>query len=77
YMKERRDYLEQHGYYIRKLNQAYFAFYGTYANMPSSVDPIGVAMRALRGEQPDLHTFLDKVVTLKSKEQLFNLITSD
>ena len=29
YMDEQRDYLQTQGYYIRKLNQAYFAFYGT------------------------------------------------
>ncbi len=30
YMDRRRDALQQHGYTIRKLNQAYFAFYGSY-----------------------------------------------
>ncbi|MBI2958564.1 MAG: hypothetical protein HYY32_06960, partial [Chloroflexi bacterium] len=30
YMEERRLYLWQNGYHIRKLNQAYFAFHGSY-----------------------------------------------
>ncbi|OAI40798.1 hypothetical protein AYO38_05090 [bacterium SCGC AG-212-C10] len=40
-MEERRLYFEQNGIYIRKLNQAYFAFYGTYAASPESSNPIG------------------------------------
>lgn len=74
YMAERRDYLEQNGYYIRKLNQAYFAFYGTYADSPASVDPIGDAMRALRAQSSSLSGFLNTAVTLTNQQQLFNLI---
>jgi len=32
YMEERRQEFVAHGYYIRKLNQAYFAFHGAYAD---------------------------------------------
>ncbi|MCK9518809.1 MAG: hypothetical protein M0R74_07285, partial [Dehalococcoidia bacterium] len=31
-MEERRQFLAEHGITIRKINQAYFAFYGTYAD---------------------------------------------
>ena len=34
YMDEQQQFLASKGYYIRKLNQAYFAFYGTYADSP-------------------------------------------
>jgi hypothetical protein len=34
YMEERRIYLWDNGYQIRKLNQAYFAFHGAYADEP-------------------------------------------
>ena len=41
YMEERRLLFVENGYAIRKINQAYFAFYGTYADLPASVSPIG------------------------------------
>ena len=40
-METRRQYLAANGVYIRKINQAYFAFYGTYADSPASTNPIG------------------------------------
>jgi len=41
YMIEQQQFLSANGYYIRKLNQAYFAFHGNYADSPTSVNPIG------------------------------------
>ena len=70
YMSERRDFLESKGYYIRKLNQAYFAFYGSYTDSPTSIDPIGAQMRQLRGESPSIKAFLDKASSLTSREEL-------
>ena len=46
YMEQRRQLFVAHGYYIRKLNQAYFAFHGTYADSPASVS---TRIRAARG----------------------------
>jgi len=40
-MNEKRDEFERHGVYIRRINQAYFAFHGSYADTPASIDPIG------------------------------------
>ncbi len=43
YMEQRRELFVQNGYYIRKLNQAYFAFYGAYADVPGGAageDPV-------------------------------------
>ena len=40
YMEERRKLFVANGLFIRKLNQAYFAFFGTYAANPASVSPI-------------------------------------
>jgi hypothetical protein len=70
YMNEKRDYLAEHGYYIRKLNQAYFAFYGTYAGSPTSVDPIGTKMTQLRNESPSLKAFLDRVSVMTGLQDL-------
>ncbi len=41
YMEARRLELLEQGYGIRKLNQAYFAFHGSYAVGTSATDPIG------------------------------------
>ena len=40
-MEERRLLMVEHGYPIRVLNQAYFAFHGAYAESPASSSPIG------------------------------------
>lgn len=70
YMEERRLYLEENGYRIRKLNQAYFAFYGTYAQEPSSVSPIGQEVRALREQSTTLQDFVNQVASLRGREDL-------
>ncbi len=70
FMEERRQYLASQGYYIRKLNQAYFAFYGTYADAPTSVDPVGVEMRELRSRSASLRDFLNRAAAITSHEDL-------
>ena len=40
YMEDRRLIFENEGFYIRRLNQAYFAFYGSYGDNPASISPI-------------------------------------
>jgi hypothetical protein len=57
YMERRREQLVDHGYILRRLNQAYFAFHGAYADSPQSAagaDPVGEAVRELwsRSESP-------------------------
>lgn len=57
YMERRRQRLVEHGYIIRRLNQAYFAFHGAYADSPqgaAGADPVGEAVRELwaRSESP-------------------------
>jgi hypothetical protein len=47
FMEQKRQYLTSKGYYIRKLNQAYFAFYGTYADRPTAISPIGLELKKL------------------------------
>jgi len=70
FMEERRQYLASQGYYIRKLNQAYFAFYGTYADSPTSVSPIGVELRDLRDRSPSVLEFLNRAVRMTSRQDL-------
>jgi len=47
-MDEKRDEFESEGVYIRRINQAYFAFHGSYADTPGSIDPIGPKLQGLR-----------------------------
>lgn len=76
FMEERRQYLLSQGYYIRKLNQAYFAFYGTYADAPTSVDPLGDQMRELRARSPSLRAFLRTVSAITSRQQVMEQLES-
>jgi len=63
YMEQRRQYFVANGYSIRKLNQAYFAFYGAYADTPGATgsDPIGPALRELRYHSNSLYDFVETV----------------
>ena len=76
YMEERRQYVVSQGYNIRKLNQAYFAFYGTYADLPSSVDPIGAEMRQLRAGSGSLREFLNRAVRMTRREDLSRAVVA-
>lgn len=72
YMEQRREMFVEEGYYIRKLNQAYFAFHGAYADQPGAAgkDPIGPAVRKLFERSPDLHTFVERVSGVTTLEEL-------
>lgn len=62
HMEERRQFFWENGYRLRKLNQAYFAFYGAYNATPgggaSGADPIGPAVRLLRRRSTSAVEFL-------------------
>ncbi len=73
YMELRRQFFWENGYRIRKLNQAYFAFYGAYADQPGGAagkDPVGAAVRQLREQSPSLASFLKRISWMTSVEQL-------
>jgi hypothetical protein len=61
FMEARRLTFVEHGYPLRVLNQAYFAFHGSYATGASSTDPIGPKLRQLRAQSPSLRDFLTTV----------------
>ncbi len=78
YMEARRQVFVDHGYIIRKLNQAYFAFYGAYADSPVSAageDPVGEAVRALRANSPTLADFLRQMGKMNSYTDLQEAIS--
>ncbi len=66
YMEAERLKLVEQGYSLHKLNQAYFAFHGSYATSPASIDPIGPQLRQLRATSPSLKSFLDRAAWLNS-----------
>ncbi len=73
YMEERRLFFWDNGYHIRKLNQAYFAFYGSYADSPggpAGADPVGAAVRAFRAQNDTLAQFLYRIAWLSSFDDL-------
>jgi hypothetical protein len=73
YMEQRRLFFWENGFPIRKLNQAYFAFHGAYADQPGGAageDPVGPAVRALRQQSASLADFLNTIAWMTSFEQL-------
>jgi len=74
FMEQKRQYLATKGYYLRKLNQAYFAFYGTYADSPTSISPIGLEVKKLRSQSTSLKEFLDTVAVMTSRQDLIESI---
>ena len=76
-MEERRRDFAERGYYIRKLNQAYFAFTNLYAGetgSPAATNPIGLKIDELRGRSASLRDFVEKVSDVTSVEELDRLL---
>ena len=66
YMETRRIFFWENGYLIRKLNQAYFAFHGSYAAAPGgAADAAGVdlgsQLRDLKANAPSYAAFMREV----------------
>jgi hypothetical protein len=73
YMEERRQVFWEHGYRIRRLNQAYFAFHGAYADQPGGAagdDPVGAAVRELWERLSSPAEFLRVMAAMSSYEDL-------
>ncbi len=73
YMEQRRQVFWNNGYLLRKLNQAYFAFHGAYADVPGGAageDPVGPAVRALRAQSNSLADFINTIAWMTSFDQL-------
>jgi hypothetical protein len=70
FMEAERQKLVTRGHYLRKLNQAYFAFHGSYATGPASVDPIGPWMLQLRERHGSLKSFTDQMAQMTRLDDL-------
>lgn len=80
YMEERRIEFVKNGYMIRKLNQAYFAFHGAYAEVPEGAagqDPVGPAVRALRAQSGSVVDFLRRIARMNSFDDLQRSVDLD
>ncbi len=73
-MNEKRDEFEAMGVYIRRINQAYFAFYGSYADTPGSIDPIGPKLQRLRDRSGSVTEFVLLARSLRSEADLDSLL---
>ncbi len=77
YMEERRRVFIENGYNIRRLNQAYFAFHGAYADQPGGAageDPVGEAVRNLRAQSNSLAEFVKRIAWVTSYERLQKML---
>ena len=75
YMDSRRALFVSNGYAIRRLNQAYFAFYGAYNAEPGGApaagrDPIGPAVQALRERSPSVGNFLRTIAGVRTLDDV-------
>lgn len=81
YMQERRALFASHGYRLRRLNQAFFAFYGGYqaGNVPGvgGEDPIGPGVRNLRAASVSAYDFVLKVRGVTTRAELLALVKTE
>lgn len=70
YMEARRLYFVENGYNLRVLNQAYFAFHGSYGTGPASSSPLGPKLERLRQLTPDVKTFLAAVRSITTAAEV-------
>ena len=74
YMEERRQTLVENGHNIRKINQAYFAFHGTYADSPSSTSPLARQIWDLRQTTSDVGELVKTLQTLSNYNDFQTLL---
>ena len=77
YMELRRQRFVANGYGIRRLNQAWFAFYGGYQSAARGAggdDPIGPALRELLARSASLHDWVVSLRGITTRAQLLDLL---
>ena len=74
YMEERRLRFVEHGYPIRVLNQAYFAFHGTYGESPASSSPIGPQVRRFREHTDSVGDFVRRIREFSSYREFIDYL---
>lgn len=74
YMEHQRQLLVTEGYPIRKLNQAYFAMRGNYADNPASISPIFEQLSELRDLSSSLAEFIHLLASISSYKGFEDLL---
>ncbi len=73
-MEARRVTLNTRGFNIRKINQAWFAFYGTYADSPASVSTVDTELAELRSLVPTLGHLIRMLRGVSSYDMFLELL---
>lgn len=74
WMEQRRIELQENGYFIRKINQAFFAFNGSYGDSPSSVSPTANQMWELRQQEENAAGLLKAMRSVSSYSKFEELL---
>ena len=77
YMNTQQKKFVSHGYPVRKLNQAYFAFYGTYAQSAASSSPIGKQLEYVRQRSESVGEFVKTVARFGTHAEFEMYLTQD
>ena len=75
-MEQQRQYLAANGFFIRKINQAYFAFYGLYGTTGASSSPIGPKLEELRKRSASLGDFIRAASGITDEADLDRLLAA-
>lgn len=73
-MEEKQRFLAQQGFYIRKINQAFFAFHGTYADTAAASSPLGPKVQTVRQRSTSLAQFVRLMSRVSSPQDLDRLL---
>src|SRR5690606_32829566 len=73
-MEEVRLHLQEAGIEIRRINQAYFAWFGTYAARPDATDPLGGYLREIMVRSGSLPAFLENVRGTGSRADVIEVL---
>ncbi len=74
FMEERRLFIAENGIFLRRLNQAFFAIQGTYADRPASVSPIGGQVKEVRAGSRSVKDFIGTVSRISSFREFLELL---
>jgi hypothetical protein len=75
-MEQQRQYLAAHDFFIRKINQAYFAFYGLYGTTGASSSPIGPKLEELRKRSASLGDFIRAASGITDEDDLDRVLAA-
>ncbi len=73
-MEEVRQEMIDHGFHFRRINQAFFAWFGTYAGRPDSVDPLGEQLDEIRERAGSLPDFVRLIQGMSTRDEVEDLL---